>query len=311
MARPAAIRPRPLRSGDLIAIAAPADPVSERRLQATSEWCEAAGFRVRISPEVTVNRDYTRRDDEFRARSLAQLAADPEVRAIITARGGYGTARLLRFLDPTPFWLNAPIVMGYSDVALLLAWLHARADLVTFHGPVAWSLKIGMDVETERSVLWALTRAEPWGVMGDGYSVALVPGRASGTLVGGNLTMIAQTLGTPYQIDTRDAVLFLEDTSGYEDTEEDIELALLHLKAAGLLDAATGFVVGDLSDDEDYSKSLVNTLLDLVGSNRPVVGAFPAGHVSPNLVLPIGVACEIDTGAFAGLRIVEPPLIAE
>ena len=291
-----------------MAIAAPAEPMYGRRIRKVQAWCQARGFRVRISPDVKRARTFTRQDDEFRACNLMELASDPKVRAIICARGGYGTARVLRFLDSEPFRRNAPLLMGYSDATLLLAWASTVAGLVTFHGPVAWSLEPGMNGETEASLVRALTASEPWGPVGRGYTEVVVPGRASGQLVGGNLTMVAHTLGTPYEVQTEGTILFLEDTSGYEDTEEDIEQALLHLKMAGSLDRAAGFVLGELSDDEDYAESLLETFLDLVGRDRPVLAGFPAGHVEPNLVLPFGVRVELNGSGIAGLRVLESPL---
>jgi muramoyltetrapeptide carboxypeptidase len=217
---------------------------------------------------------------------------------------------VLRFLDPEPFRRNAPLVIGYSDVTLLLTWLIRRAGLAAFHGPFAWSVEPGLDPETEGSLQRALASAEPWGAVGVGHARILVPGRASGPLVGGNLTMVAHTLGTPYEVDVEGALLFLEDTSGYEDSEEDIEQALFHLEMAGVLGRAAGFVVGELSDDEDYAESLLDTFLELVGEDRPVLAGFPAGHVRPNLSLPLGVRCEIDTDRHSGLEVVEAPLTA-
>jgi muramoyltetrapeptide carboxypeptidase LdcA involved in peptidoglycan recycling len=133
----------------------------------------------------------------------------------------------------------------------------------------------------------------------------LVEGRARGPLVGGNVSMLAQTLATDYQIPAKGAVLFLEDAFG---DEEDIEHALFHLKTAGVLDGAAGFVLGELSDKEDDAEELEQVFLDLVGRDRPVLVGMPAGHVDPNLVLPIGVEVEIDTSLHPTLNIVEAPL---
>ena len=299
------VKPRALAPGDLVAIAAPSNAMSSSRIRNATRWLEGHGFRVRVSPEVERTRSFTTADDQLRAANLVKLAEDPEVAAILCAKGGYGTVRLLRFLDPAPFRERAPLVMGYSDVTQLLVWLLVRADLVTVHGPTARSLEPGMDAEKEAAILKALTRAEPWGEVGAGYTRALVEGRARGRLVGGNVSMLAQTLGTPYQVPSEGCVLFLEDAFG---DEEDIEHAIFHLKASGVLDRAVGFVLGELSDKDDDAEELEQVFLDLVGRDRPVLVGMPSGHVEPNLPLPIGVEVEIDTERSPTLRVLESPL---
>lgn len=299
------VKPRALTEGDLVAIAAPANAMSSSKIRNATRWLEGHGFRVRVSPEVERARWFTTADDQVRAANLMKLAEDPEVSAILCAKGGYGTVRLLRFLDPAPFRERAPLVMGYSDVTQLLIWLLSKASLVTMHGPMARSLEPGMHPEKEASILRAFTRAEGWGHTGDGYCRTLVEGRARGPLVGGNVSMLAQTLATDYQVPARGAVLFLEDAFG---DEEDIEHAVFHLKTAGILDQAAGFVLGELSDKEDDAEELEQVFLDLVGRERPVIVGMPAGHVDPNLVLPIGVEVEIDTSMHPTLNIVEAPL---
>lgn len=299
------VKPRALARGDLIAIAAPANAMSSSKIRNATRWLERHGYRVRVSPEVERARWFTTADDQVRAANLMKLAEDPEVSAILCAKGGYGTVRLLRFLDPAPFRERAPWVMGYSDVTQLLIWLLAKADLVTMHGPMARSLEPAMHPEKEASILQAFGRAEAWGRIGDGYCRALVEGRARGPLVGGNVSMLAQTLATDYEVPAKGAVLFLEDAFG---DEEDIEHAVFHLKTAGVLDEAAGFVLGELSDKEDDAEELEQVFLDLVGRDRPVIVGMPAGHVDPNLVLPIGVEVEIDTSVHPTLNVVEAPL---
>lgn len=299
-------RPRALTEGDLVAIAAPANAMSSSKIRNATRWLEGHGFRVRVSPEVERARWFTTADDQVRAANLMKLAEDPEVSAILCAKGGYGTVRLLRFLDPAPFHERAPLVMGYSDVTQLLVWLLSKANLVTMHGPMARSLEPEMHPEKQASILRAFTGSEPWGHLGDGYCRTLVEGRARGPLVGGNVSMIVQTLATDYQIPATGAVLFLEDAFG---DEEDIEHAVFHLKTAGVLDEAAGFVLGELSDREDDAEELEQVFLDLVGRDRPVIVGMPSGHVEPNLVLPIGVEVEIDTVAHPTLKVIESPLL--
>lgn len=297
-------KPRALAPGDLIAIAAPANAMSSSKIRYATRWLEGHRFRVRVSPEVERARWFTTADDQARAANLMKLAGDPEVAAILCAKGGYGTVRLLRFLDPAPFRERAPLVMGYSDVTQLLIWLLVKANLVTIHGPMARSLEPGLHPETERSILHALTSSEPWGPLGVGYCRVVVEGKARGPLVGGNASMLAQTLGTPYQVPAEGCILFLEDAYG---DEEDIEHAIFHLKTAGILDQAAGFVLGELSDKEDDAEELEQVFLDLVGRDRPVIVGMPSGHTEPNLALPIGVEVEIDTSVAPTVKVVEAP----
>lgn len=299
-------KPRALTPGDLIAIAAPANAMSSSKIRYATRWLEGHGFRVRVSPEVERARWFTSTDDRVRAGNLMKLAEDPEVAAILCAKGGYGTVRILPFLEPGPFRERAPLVMGCSDVTQLLVWLLVRANLVTVHGPMARSLEPGMNPETGESILRALTCSEPWGHVGAGYCRVLVEGKARGPLIGGNASMLAQTLGTPYQVPAQGCILFLEDAFG---DEEDIEHAIFHLKTAGVLDQAAGFVLGELSDKEDDAEELEQVFLDLVGRDRPVIVGMPSGHSDPNLALPIGIEVEIDTSAAPTPKAVEAPLL--
>jgi muramoyltetrapeptide carboxypeptidase len=216
---------------------------------------------------------------------------NPEVKAIITATGGYGAVRLLPYLDPDVFRRNPKAFVGYSDITALHLWLMRQAHLRVFHGPTLDDLAPGGADATALSLLSALTTPRPGTRLGCDSARAVRPGVAVGRLTGGNLSLVQQTVGTPYEIDTKDAILFLEET---RDPMSVVDERLLHLRAAGLLRDVRGIVFGQLSLDRSEEDEFEDFLLDLVSDLEvPILMDFPAGHEVPNLTLPLGTEVEI------------------
>src|SRR6185503_1573910 len=152
---------------------------------------------------------FTRGEDQRRAESLMQMWVDPQVNAIIASTGGYGAVRLLPHLDPKVFQNNPKILVGYSDITALHLWLMRRADLRSFHGPTVDDLIPSSRDPTMSSLITALTVPCPTNRIGRELSRGVVPGRAIGRIVGGNLSLVQQTIGTSYQVDMDGAILFL------------------------------------------------------------------------------------------------------
>ncbi|HMI54756.1 MAG TPA: LD-carboxypeptidase, partial [Gemmatimonadaceae bacterium] len=216
---------------------------------------------------------------------------NPEVKAVIAGTGGYGAVRLLPYLDPDVFRRNPKAFVGYSDITALHLWLMRRAQLRVFHGPTLDDLFPGGSDPTVTSLLSSLTTAQPETELGRDIARAVRPGRAVGRLTGGNLSLVQQTIGTPYEIDTRDAILFLEET---RDPMSVADERLLHLRAAGLLRHLKGIVFGQLSLDRSEEDEFEDFLLDLVSDLEvPILMDFPAGHEVPNLTLPLGTEVEL------------------
>ncbi|HXG70169.1 MAG TPA: LD-carboxypeptidase, partial [Gemmatimonadaceae bacterium] len=205
---------------------------------------------------------------------------------------------LLPYLDPEIFKRNPKAFIGYSDITALHLWLMRRAQLRVFHGPTLDDLIPGAADQTMVSLLSALTIPRPATQLGRDISRAVRPGHAVGRLTGGNLSLVQQTIGTPYEIDTRDAILFLEETG---DPMSVVDERLLHLRSAGLLRHVRGIVFGQLSLDRSEEDEFEDFLLDLLSDLEiPILMDFPAGHEVPNLTLPLGTEVELVTNDATG-----------
>ncbi|GAC1514741.1 MAG: LD-carboxypeptidase [Gemmatimonadaceae bacterium] len=244
-----------------------------------------------LDPDILTLRRFQRSEDERRAENFMGMWLDPKVKAVIGGTGGYGAVRMLPHLEPEVFRRNPKVFVGYSDVTVLHLWLMRRAGLRVFHGPTVDDLIPGTRDPTMASLLTALTTPRPATRIGRDIARAVRAGRAVGRLVGGNLSLVQQTIGTPYEIDTRGAILFLEET---RDPMSVVDEKLVHLRAAGLLRHVRGVVFGQLSLDRSEEDEFENFILDLVSDlHVPVVMDFPAGHEVPNLTLPLGTEVEL------------------
>ncbi len=244
-----------------------------------------------VDPELSTTRRYQRAEDERRAESFTKMWLDPRVKAVIGGTGGYGAVRMLPYLDPEIFRANPKSFVGYSDITVLHLWLMRLAGLRAFHGPTADDLIPSARDITTSSMLSALTTPRPTARFGRDVARTVKAGRAVGRLVGGNLALVQQTIGTPYEIDTTDAILFLEEV---RDPMSFVDERLVQLRAAGLLGKVKGIVFGHLSLDRSEEDEFEDFVLDLVADlGVPVLMDFPAGHDSPNLTLPIGTEVEL------------------
>ena len=289
--RPALLRPPPLIKGDTIGVVAPSYSPRAGWLQRGVKALERAGYGVLLDPEIGQLRRFTRAEDERRAENLMGMWLDPRVKAVIGGTGGYGAVRMIPYLEPEIFRLNPKALVGYSDVTALHLWLMRRANLRTFHGPTVDDLIPSTRDPTMASLLSSLTTPRPTTRIGRDIARAVKPGRAVGRLVGGNLSLVQQTIGTPYEVDARGAILFLEET---RDPMSVVDERLVHLRAAGLLPQVRGIVFGQLSLDRSEEDEFEDFLLDLVADlDVPVLMDFPAGHEVPNLTLPLGTEVEL------------------
>src|SRR5256714_2107583 len=284
-------RPAPLVKGDTIGVVAPSYAPSPAWLSRGVRAMEEAGFRIILESEVEKERRFHQREDEQRAESLMKMWSNPDVKAVIAATGGYGAVRVIPYLDPDVFRRNPKAFVGYSDITALHLWLMRRAQLRVFHGPTLDDLFPGAADPTVTSLLSALTEPRPQTKLGGPSVRAVRPGTAVGRLTGGNLSLVQQTIGTPYEIDTRGAILFLEET---RDPMSFVDERLVHLRSAGLLRDVQGIVFGHLSlyrcEEDEFENFLFDLLSDFDG---PILMDFPAGHEAPNLTLPLGTEVEL------------------
>lgn len=315
---PSRIKPRALRPGDTIGICSPAGLIDPPRLVRLIAQLHAWGFAVRVAPHTYSRYGYLAGTDAERLSDLNALLADATLAAIVFSRGGYGTMRLLSGIDYETLARAPKAIVGFSDITALHLALARHCGLVTFHGPMS-SPESNEEATgfNAQHLHRALTSTEPLGLVppppGGPPLDTLVPGRASGTLVGGNLTLIAATLGTPYEIDTRGAILLLEDV-GEEPYR--IDRMLTQLILAGKIADAAAIVIGEMvrcaataggaPNEEDPqapsaergSLTLSEVFWELLAPfGKPVLSGLCFGHGKYCATIPLGVQATLDAGA--------------
>ncbi len=304
-AQPERLRPAALQPGDTVGIIAPAGAITSDALEAGSAWLVRRGYQAFYLPSI-LDRDLyfagstTRRLDE-----LHQMFARPEVKAIICARGGYGCNYLLPKLDLELIRANPKIFCGCSDITTLLTYVSDAAGLVTFHGPML-NIDVRPDGVDEDSWAAAVTSGRPYRRDFSADEVqTLVPGTAEGMLYGGCLSLLCASLGTPYEIDTRGTVLFLEDLA---EPAFRIDRMLKQLRLAGKFESVRGVIFGEMlncgpRDGQDFT--LQEVVLRVLGDlGVPIAYGLKSGHVSRrNFTLPFGVTTQFAAGANVSLKL--------
>jgi len=293
------IKPRPLMKGETIGVIAPASTFEQEDLFAGIKVLEEWGYRVKYHQEIFRSYRYLAGDDQRRAEELKESFADEEVKAILCARGGYGSMRIISQIPPSLIQKHPKIFVGYSDLTSLLLFLQHRCQLVTFHGPVvAKDLTPSLGQRTRQSfveIIEGSSRQIP--IKEPGMKI-LKEGAAEGTLTGGCLSLLAASLGTPIEPDLNETILFLEETG---EKPYQIDRMLTQMLLSGKLDGVAGFVFGTMEKciagpHEEYGVEGVisEVLQDL---SVPILYGVPSGHCSDPLVLPFGVKAAIREGA--------------
>ncbi len=291
--------PAPLRRGDKAALIAPCAPVLPERLEYAAQFIAGLGYEPEIYPSCRARHGFLAGDDALRAGDVNRAFADPEIRAVVVVRGGYGGARLAERLDYDMIRRHPKLFTGFSDATALHILLNQRCGLATFHAPMPAAANFREDTFTQSALADAL--AGRWyGECGGscpgrnaGAPLRCVfEGRAEGRLTGGNLTIIAHTAGTPYQLDCRGKILFLEDVGEYAYA---IDRSLLHMKHSGILEGCRGVILGTWKDcaapeDMPVEMTLRNALEPL---GIPVIAGLQCGHSVPSTFLPLGQNAEI------------------
>ena len=294
------VRPRHLVEGDVVRVIAPSSPFDSSEFEAGIAVLESWGLKPRWREDITERRAYLAGTPERRAEEIHEAFEDPDCAAIFCVRGGYGLTTVLPLLNPALIAANPKIVVGCSDVTVLLAWLNSEAGMTAIHGPMVGGLGRGSDSEgTERLRSILMSSAKPGELKSaesDAYGWCIAPGTARGPAVGGSLSMLAALCGTPWQVATAGCVLFLEDVG---ERPYRVDRLLTQLAGAGMLDEVNGVVFGDMvrcSDGDDLSW---RHAVDRVFRSRsvPVLGGVPFGHSQPNLAFPLGVDVDVDVAA--------------
>lgn len=307
------VRPRPLRSGDKVAIVSPASPFDTVEFDAGVEELQRLGLEPVWDDSIFTREPIVSGPADLRARAFLDAIRDPDVRAIIAVRGGYGSVEILPFLDPSELASSRKIICGYSDITSLLVYAVCHAGLVAFHGPMLERrLSRGEEGYDDQSFRRAMCEPEPMGPLKPAGLSVLKPGSAEGMLIGGTLTQLTAGLGTPYALTIdRPSILFLEDVN---ERPYKLRRMLTQLELAGALDHVTGIVMGSMAgcDEPSSSEMMELTACDVVAAffadfSGPVLSGFPSGHgPSPTWTLPFGVHASMDTRDGGVLTIEEP-----
>jgi len=302
-----AIRPQRLRPGDAVGLVAPATATFQSvELEIARESLEGLGLRVKVGDHIMDRYGSLGGQDKDRAADVNRFFADPEVKAVLPARGGWGTSRLLPLLDYDTIRRNPKILMGYSDITALLNGIHARTGLVTFHGPNAGGRWDQYSVDLVKRVLFdgeAVTFDNPTETNDrnvltqiDNRIRTITPGIATGRLLGGNLTVLTAILGSPYVPDFTNAILFLEDVG--EDWYR-VDRMMTSLGLAGILRKVRGVIFGTCSEcgpGEGFASFTPEEIFadHLAPLGVPAWHGAMIGHGQPQWTLPVGATVTVD-----------------
>ena len=304
------LQPQLLKPGDTIMFVAPAGELDRDRMMLAKKRLEERGYHVKMRNDLFAVDGYLAGSDQRRAEELMQAFRDPEVDAIFPGTGGYGVMRILDRLDYDVIRKNPKLVIGFSDITALHAALNRQAGLVSYHSPVPmWGLGSEENL-TPFSAKYFFRAVEESPESNQDYTIevpedgpkiaVLGTGTACGRLTGGNLSLVAALEGTPYAVDTRDAILLIEDVG---EAPYRIDRMLQQLKLAGKLGQIRGAILGQFTKSEEREKNEVkNPRFSTEGVLRqyfeplevPVLMNYPIGHYKMNCTLPLGGEVKIN-----------------
>jgi muramoyltetrapeptide carboxypeptidase len=303
-------KPKRIEAGDTLGIVSPSSPsINESNIERVRRWAAEHDFGVKVFPHAADQHGYLAGSDADRAADLTAAFADPEVDAVLALRGGYGGWRMAPLVDIEVIRANPKFFCGYSDITALHLMIAREAELITFYGPNASSF-IGRNRSeyTLRHWLRAATSPEPLGAIepdpDDPFTWAITPGVAEGRLLGGCTSLLVQSLGTPWEVDWRGAIVFFEDV---DEQPYRIDGYFTQLKLAGKFDGVAGIVIGEHVDcgPAQFRPSYPYGTFSLEEVCRqhlaplgvPVMVGLPCGHGKHLATLPLGVPARLDATA--------------
>ena len=300
-------RPERLNYGDVIGVLAPASaPPDPKNIDRSVEVLEGLGFKPKLATNARKRWGFLAGSDRDRAGDLMKMFKERKVKAILCVRGGYGTARLLPLLDYGVIGSNPKIFIGYSDITSLHCAFLVKAGMISFHGPMLNSdfIKEGMPEFTLRSFLRTLMEDVAPGSICEGFSKkgveVLRRGHVSGRLIGGNISILCSTLGTPFQPSFKNRILFFEDL---DEVPYRFDRMLTQLLNAGLLQQVAGIAIGTNRACKDPKAKRAKEYRQTVGDvfkerllplKVPIVCGLPFGHVPHNATIPVGARALLD-----------------
>lgn len=295
------LRPRTIEPGMTIGVVSPSSAIEPEDLEKGLQPFYQRGYKIVLGEHVLARRGYLGGTDEQRARDLMAMFAREDIDAVLCSRGGYGAARLIPHLDPAVFRNNPKLLIGYSDVTVLHLWLLRQVGLIGLYAPMPITMTRHIP-DHAMEVFWrALEVPEPLGELPTWNAPyrTIVPGKAQGRLTGGCLCLMTDSIGTPYELDTRDAIVMIEDV---DEPPYRLDAMLNHLKLAGKWEVCKGIAFSEDTRWEKHVKEGEQTLtpdeiLDdyFSGLSQPSMAGFPFGHIIDPLTLPYGVLAELDT----------------
>jgi len=304
------VKPRVLRPGDTVGLITPSSYVWDVwKIETAAKRLEGVlGVKARLAKNVRARHGYMAGTEKERLEDLHAMFSDPAVAGVFALEGGYGTERLLDAIDYDLIRRHPKVFLGYSDITGLHLAFQRRAGMVTFHGPVATS---GLPAWTLANLKKAIFSTDPIGELSNppeddplwpGFPLHTVAeGKARGPIAGGNLTLVSTTMGTPYEIDSKGKILFLEDTG---EAPYRIDRMLTQLKLAGKFAECAGVVWGTCTEctpsrsNFEVNLSMSDLLDEILGSiGKPVLAGLVFGHTKEKSTLPMGVTAELDAGA--------------
>lgn len=294
------IRPPRLQPGDHVGIVAPAGPVKKSRLEQGAASLRKLGFTPVFAENIYDRSGYLAGEDSDRLEGLNRMFADPRISGIICARGGFGSIRILEDVDYKPIRQNPKVFVGYSDITLLHLAIYKLCHLVTFHGPMLAVDFYKLSAYNRKYFLKAVSSTAPVGKIQNssrlGRWKVISPGRASAPILGGNLTLLTRLLGTKYEPDFRNKLLFLEDL---REEPYKVDSMLGQLKMAGILKQVKGVVLAEFIDSQPSKKASFSLeevfRYYFAKAPYPVIHPVSCGHGADKITMPLGVKASLDT----------------
>lgn len=292
--------PPPVAPGDTIGLIAPAGSIiNKSNFEAGLRILENRGYKAKYSRRLINAKGYLAGTDQNRAEEFMRLWSDPEIKGLVAARGGYGSMRMIDLIDMQQIRKNPKILIGFSDLTVLLTAIQKKTGLVTYHGPVVTTLA-SINKKSLTCFFKVLEGEFSSGLKSTRFKI-LRDGNAEGILLGGNLTTLVHTIGTPHELPWHQAILFIEDIG---EAPYRLDRLLTHLAQAGRLQKIKGLILGTFTNEEKKEKALLkrtvqNRVLELLaGYDIPIWTDLPVGHSGRNITVPIGVKVEMNSSEY-------------
>lgn len=291
-----AIRPPILLSGDTVGIVTLGSPRDSATIDSRIQTLESMGFNVIVGEYVYSSSGIVAASPQQRATDLMNMFENPEVKAIIPTRGGSGVADIIPYLDYSIINRNPKIITGYSDITILLNILYILADLITFHSLLLIDFRSTTPAYNFDQFFAATSTVSPRRLENPPGMplVSRIPGNVSGAIVGGNLTSFVDMLGTPFEVDTKDKILLIEET---HEPASRVYRLISHLVHAGKIQDCAGIIMGECTNCElSYGKSyedLINEVIVPLG--KPLMTNLATGHGIYKMAIPIGAIANLNT----------------